>query len=506
MDNQKGDTPAQKITESGIFIRDIIWVAIAQVLTLFVVGIAALPALTKHYGPEIYGIWVQISVTVTLLSPFIAMELDMSVIRFLAGEEDKVKRRKSLGSMLISIIIFSIMVFLLINIIAPQLSGLLFADPKYVTFIRLTFIWVITDALYIFFSSYFRARKKIRFLSIRQVSYGIAFMLIIIIMSSMGIKLEWLVGCIIVMQSVFVLLFFFLIVKEIGYPIPNINGIQEYLAFSLPQIPGVALIWVIGSSDRYFITHFLDLSQAGIYSSSSQIAVLTRLFYSPISYVLYPTLSRLWDENRFSEVRSYLQHSIRLLLTLGIPASIGIAMLSQPILKILTTTEFLAGRELVFFIALGTVFMGIYQINSQVILLKKQTRLLPLIIGAASVTSMILNIVLIPNIGISGASIAYLASCFLLAVIASFIARRSTNYSYDGIFQLKITVASLPMAIYLFLIKVDKLWEIILAAAAGAVIFVSGVLLLRAFPEKEKQLVKNIILNLLPTSMKKKNN
>ncbi len=489
--------------ESVTFARDVVWVGIAQLLNAVIFGIATLPALTKNYGSEIFGIWAQILVTISLMSPFFAMELDMSVVRFLSGEEDKVKRRKAFGAMLFAIVFLAILAFAVINLVTTRLSVFLFASPQYVTFVQLTFLWVIVDAFFIFLCSYFRARKKIKLLSIRQVIYSTVVMVVVFTLTAMGLNLEWVVGTIIVVEGVLSLIFFFMIVREIGWPWPNFEGLKGYLAFSLPQIPGVALLWLVASSDRYFITHLLNLSQAGIYSSSSQLAGLTRIFYTPICYVLYPSLSRLWDQNRFSEVRNYLQNSTRLLLTLGIPATVGIALLSQPVLDLLTTSEFLAGNTVVFFISLGSVFLGIFQINSQIILLLKKTNLLPLIIASASFTSVLLNIILIPRIGIVGAGISNVAAYFVLAAIAVSMARKSTNFIIDVKSLFKIFGATVPMAAWLYFFKVDSIWTLVLAIIVGILIYILGLLVLRAFSGQDIILIRKTVGSLMHGPVKR---
>ncbi len=50
------------------FVRDIVWIGISQVLTSLL-GLALMPVLTKTYSTEIYGIWVQVSVTLALIVP-----------------------------------------------------------------------------------------------------------------------------------------------------------------------------------------------------------------------------------------------------------------------------------------------------------------------------------------------------------------------------------------------------------------------------------------------------
>ena len=289
-----------------------------------------------------------------------------------------------------------------------------------------------------------------------------------------------------------------MITWENGTPLLDLAGLKQFLAFSLPQIPGTALLWLIGYQRPLLHYPFFELSQAGIYSSSSQLAGLTRLFYTPVCYVLYPALSRLWDEKRFAEVRRYLQQSIRFFLTLGIPASVGIALLSQPMLKVLTTSEFLAGSEIVFFLSAGAIFLGIFQINEHVILLTRRTRLLPFIIASASVTSIVMNIILIPHIGITGAAVSNMAAYLVLAAIVTLIARRDTSYSFDFKSLAKIIGATIPMAACLYFLKVDSIGGIILAVGIGALVYVAGLLLLRAFSVEDKSLIRKTVGNLLP--------
>jgi O-antigen/teichoic acid export membrane protein len=494
---------SKEAKQSNTFARDIIWVSTAQLFASLIFGVATLPVLTKHYTTEFFGIWAQIIVTVPLLSGLFAMELDMAVVRFLSGERDVSRRRTALGTMLFAIVVFSILAYFVVNSMATQFSIILFASPQYTTFVRLTLLWVITDAIFIFLSSYFRSRGKIRLLSIRQLIYSSAIMVIAITISSLSLGLEWVIGCIIAVQGILVITLLIMIVKEIGWPVPNVTGLKSYLAFSLPQIPAVALLWLIEGSDRYFITHFLGLSQSGIFTSSAQLATVTRLFYSPICYVLYPALSRLWDEERLPEVKNYLQHSTRLLLTLGIPAATGIALLSQPILKLLTTSEFLAGKELVFLVSLGIVFLGVFQINQQIILLKKKTKLLPLLIAVASVVSIVMNIILIPRIGIIGAAISNVAAYFVLAAFVTIMASKSIHYSLDLKFLVKVVGATVLMAVCLYFLKTNNVWDIIKAVIVGASVFGAGLILFRVFSKEDTLLITQILKGLIPDYVRK---
>lgn len=494
---QNNETLVKTSSESFNFARDIIWVAASQVFSTLL-GIVILPALTKSYTTATYGIWVQVSVTVGLISPLLTLQLGAAVIRFLAGEEDKAKRRRYFSSMLGAIIIFACLIFTVLMLLETQVSVFLFASPTYIIFVRLIFLWTFVDALFGFFLCYLRARDKIRIFSIILAVFSAAKMVLIVALASAGFKLEWLISCMIAVEAIFVIAVFSMIIGDMGLPMPNLAGLKAFLAFSVPQIPSGVLMWIIGASDRYFITHFLSLSQTSIYSTSDTLGGLIALFFSPISFVLLPIVSRLWDNKQTADVRIYLEYSTRLFLILAIPAAFGLALLSQPLLKILTTSQYLAGRELVLLVAFGTIFLGIYEINMYVILLIQQTKWLPLMILGAAVISIGINATLIPRIGIIGGAIATIVSYFVLAVIVTFWARKAISYRFDFKFLGKVIMAALVMALCLYFLKVNGVLGIILAIIAGIVIYGCALLVMKAFSQQDKRLAKQTLSGIIP--------
>jgi len=501
MDDTKQDfegIPATRAGEPHKFVRDIIWVGIAQLFNSIIVGVGTMPAITKYYSADVYGIWTQINTTVTLLSPLIAMQFSLAVVRFLAGEDDKAKRRKVLGTMLSAITIASIVFLVAGLLLARQLSVILFNTPDYSVFAILTVIWVIVSAYFVFVISYLRARGKIRLLAVRQVIVSIFTLAIVIIMAMNKIGLEWIVISVIGIWIIFTFIFYIMVIREVGFPHPNFTGLKNFLAFSAPQMPGGVLLWFVNSSDRYFITHILGLSQTGIYTSSDTLGGLISLFYFPIQFVLFPMVSRLWEQKRIEGVKRYLEQSTRLFLTLAIPMAAGIALLSQPLLHILTTSQFLIGSEIVFFVACGTILFGIYQINVNIILLIKRTKVLPLIIGGAAIINVLMNILLIPRISLIGAAISNIASFFILATVVTIWARKQVGYGIDIKYLVKVAGATVIMSAFLYFFKAHGIWWLIAAAVAGTLIYLVSLFLLKGFSQRDKRLIKNILSGIIP--------
>lgn len=497
-------TQSQNTGESHKFAGDIVWFSITQLFISFILGIITLPALTKFYSSEIFGVWIQVNITVELISPLLSLQLGLAVVRFLAGVEDKAMRRQALSSMLSAIIVFTLVVCGAGLLISRQLSEILFATPEYTVFVNLIILWTFFNILFNYFLSYFRVRGKIKGISIIQMSITIIKMVTIVVLANAGSSMEMIIICMIVLQAVFTCVLFAIIIREIGFPSLNLKGLNTFLAYSVPQVPVVVLLWMINFNDRYFITHFLGLSQNGIYSGASTIAALMSIFYVPINFVLFPMISKLWEQRRFADIKSYFENSLRLFLTFAIPGAIGISMLSQALLRLLTTAEFLAGEGLIFLLTFGAIFLGIYQINVCLILLSKYARLVPLMAAAASITSVIINIFLIPRIGITGAASANCASYLVLATIITLRTRKIIKYNFNPRYLGKVAISSVAMLLVLYFLNINSTAGLILGIFLGAATFMAGLFISQAFSAQDKQLIKKFLGTFAPRLSRQK--
>jgi len=485
----------QPVTEPQKFATDTVWVAVSQALVPLT-GLITLPALTKCYSAEIYGAWIQTVFVVLLFSFILNLSLGNAIVRFLAAEDDVELRRRALGAMLWPIVVFACLVLIMSVLLRQDLSILLFANPEYAYLIPLIFLWASMEALFQFLTCYLLARRRIKRFSIIQVSLTITKMAVIVMLAMAGYSLGWIVVCIIVGETAIVAVIFGMIVREIGFPKPALEGLKGYLAFSVPLIPSGILFWAISVSDRYFITHLLNLSQSGIYSASYGIGSLIYLFFLPLQVVLFPILSKLWEQRGISRVRNYLEYSTKLFLTLALPGAAGLYILSQPLLGILTTSDYLVGGGLVLLIALGILLLGLYYINVLVILLGQQTKWLLPLLAVAAVANVGFNLTLIPKVGIIGAAISAIVSSFILAVIVTVWARKVIGFTIGIQFLAKAIAGALLMAMCVSFIHIGGILGIIIVAIAGVIIFSLWMWIVRAFSIEDRKLIKEIIMGL----------
>ncbi len=488
----KNPTPqSEPQRERFKFASDIVWVGASNIIVqLF--AIFTLPSLTKNYGTELYGVWTQIVITVGLLTPILNLHLSTATVRYLAAEDDRSILGKAFASMFWTIIAFLVPVLLASLFLRNAFSIIVFNSTNYSAFIPLMLSWAGTSALFSFLLSYFRAKRRIKKLSIFSQCASMIKLALVITLPILGYPLIIVIFSQILVELTFVAVLFGLVSRETGLSLPSISRAKEYLGFSVPQIPQGLILWILQSSDRYFIVYYLGIAQVGIYSASYNVGAFTAIFYTPISYVLYPTISRYWELQDMSRVKLYMEYSTKLFLLLAVPASVGLFFFSKQLLTSLTTAEFAIGGTLTLLVAIGTLMLGIYQINQFIILLAKKTKWIPVICAVSAAINIGLNIALIPIIGIMGGAISTLLAYFSLAIFVTLWAQREVDYHLDFIFISKCITASIVMALPLFLVTTGETSRIFLYAGLSFAIYLLALFVLRAFSDADKNIIRGI--------------
>jgi hypothetical protein len=108
------------------FARDVGFIGAVQVLTSLG-NFFLLPIVTKSLGTHYYGLWAQIYITVSLISPLALMGLSMGLIRFLSSETKKEVIKEAVYSILFFVTISGFLASFLLYAFAKvcrQRSGL----------------------------------------------------------------------------------------------------------------------------------------------------------------------------------------------------------------------------------------------------------------------------------------------------------------------------------------------------------------------------------------------
>lgn len=433
--------------------------AITNVLLSFS-GIILLPILTKNLSIEAYGYWVMIGVTIGMVVTIAMLGLPFTLVRFLAPLNEKDKIQEVFYSLYFLVICVSILISSIIYILSDKIAFLLFDGN--ILIVKIMSIIIFIECLNSFSIGYLRAREQIKRYSILNTTKTIIQIILIalLVLSGKGI-----VGAEIGLLISSLVMFIFLnyiIVSEIGIKVPRFENIKEYLNFGIPTVPSNLSNWVVNASDRYVIGFFLGSASVGYYSPGYSLGNIINSFSAPLNFILPATLSKHYDNNNIDKVKNILNISLKYYLIIAIPSFFGLSLLSKPLLYILTTPDIASNGYLITpFIALSSLLLGIYTFYQKIVILEKKTIITAKIWSISAGVNLLLNILLIPHIGIIGAAyttvIAFILSLILISWNSSKYLKLSVGYNL----YLKVLISSGIMSIFILLMSPVSTWDII---------------------------------------------
>lgn len=445
-----------------------------------------LPLFARLLGRESYGIFAQLTVVLTLLIPFVAFKLDVSSVRYLSSEDDGGVLRSGLWGGLTWVVGSSLLVALGIALASGISARLILGGSEHRELMPIAALLLVISAVAVYLQSYFRVVRRIdRLAALLMVQTALEIVAILLLVSR-GHGIEGALWGLIGVRAAVGLGVVAFVWRQLGPPALDRAQLRRLLSYGMPLMPNGILRWLINYADRLVIIQVLGLAAVGVYAASYSLGQVLHLLVLPLGFVLFPFLSRLWDRGEHAEVRRYLAHATRYYLLLAMPAALGISLLSQPALRLIATAEFETSGLLVLWIALGFVLNGLFQINAYAFHLTHRTRLLSLILLASAALNILLNLTLVPRLGLSGAAIATAAAFALMAVAALGYGRRLIGYRVRWRDVGKSLVAVALMGGAVRLLPAPGGWPGLLGAAGlGAAVYLGCLLALGGFSRGE---------------------
>ncbi|AKB36603.1 hypothetical protein MSSAC_2013 [Methanosarcina siciliae C2J] len=411
-------------------------------------GIILLPVLTKKISIEEYGYWVQIGVTVGMVTILAMLGLPFTLVRFLASLHKVDEILEVFYSMYFIELLISILVSSIFFIFSGKIALVLFGGNNLIVHIMAILIFI--ECMNSFLIGYLRAREQIKRYSILNLFKAILQITSIsfLVLSGKGI-IGAEVGLLFSSLSIFFVLNY-VIVSEIGFKIPRFENIKDFLTFGIPTIPSNLSNWVVNASDRYVIGYYLGSASVGYYSPGYSLGNIINIFSAPVNFILPATLSRHYDNNNINEVKSILSNSLKYYLIIAIPSFFGLSFLSKPLLTILTTPEIASKGYLITpVVALGSLFFGIYAIYQKIIILEKKTMTTAKIWFIGAILNLVLNIIMIPYFGIISAAFTTLTAfaLSLTLIMKETSAFLKPEFDYSLILKILFSSSVLPLII-----------------------------------------------------------
>ncbi|MBD3179132.1 MAG: oligosaccharide flippase family protein [Candidatus Latescibacteria bacterium] len=181
---------------------------------------------------------------------------------------------------------------------------------------------------------------------------------------------------------------------------------RKILGFSWPlALTGLTFLFV-SKTDMMLLGYFLDSKHVGIYTPAIMIAKLLIFIGMAFKFIFLPVVSEFFAHDDIEGLRSLYKSTSKWIVLIVLPGLIFFVLFPRDILRLLYGSEFTAGYLALIILSCG-ISMDVFQGTSGNILVGSgYTKLNLLGEVIAAVSNVILNIILIPAYGITGAAIA----------------------------------------------------------------------------------------------------
>ena len=472
------------------FIKRIGIVGIANIL-ISLSGLIFIPIITKNFSTSDYGVWAQVNTLIALVPNIVNLGLPYTMVRFLAAQKDKKIIQQSFYSMMALVLASTIVMVVVFLVFSTQIANALF-DGSLQIMLIVTVISFLA-CLNLMLLSYFRTFQQISYYSLflvlqTYIGVGVSIVLTLLNHPIEIVVLGLLSGYLIVFIAMV-----FLIIRQLGFTV-RFKNLKEELKFAIPTIPNNVSSWVVDSSDKFVIGIFLGTAAVGCYSPGYALGSILLMFLTPFAVLLPAVLPEYFESGDTEKVDTFLTYSLKYYLLITIPAAVGMSLLSKPLLYILTTTVIAdSGYMITPLVALGAIFMGIYGIVNNIIILEKKTSILGYIWISVAILNIVLNIFAVPYLGIYGAGIATLICYFMAFLVTMFYSSKFMKLPFDVKSILKIIIASIIMGIFVNIANPYGIVNILIVIVIAVLIYFVVLFLLRGIDRKEINLIKSMI-------------
>ncbi len=460
-----------------------------------------------------YGISSVLYTWIAFLNVVYPLGLEGAYFRYAARGESDIRNQHQEGILFSGsfnlIVLVTAVLTLILLVLAPTLAHPLFFDPKLditpmlpmlIRIVRYSSFILLFDALTALpFADLRLEHQAKRFASIKLTTIVVTLVLNFVLILGFHLGVEGIfIANLIASALQFLLLLPTIIAK--WQPILNRESLTKMLPFGLTNVPAYIGAMMVQVIDRPIVQMYLGLGAVGIYQANYRMGFIMMVFVSLFEYAWRPFFMRQHktDDQKarllFARIFTYfmlIAGVAFLLLSFFLPYLLSTPIFGRQLLR----NDYLSGMNIIPVILFAYIFQGMYTNFIAGIYIKERNKVLPLITGIGAVVNIIVNILLIPILGIMGAALATLAAYAVMAYAIYLPSKKAYPVPYEwkriGLLALDIgAIFALERVLVLTGVVTDLL-PILLLRIALSITAIAGLFIFGFFSEQERAFLKS---------------
>ena len=363
-------------------------------------------------------------------------------------------------------ITLSVAVAVVISLRPSFFSNLIYGDPSHVGVMMVVAASIVGFVVLTNIVHTFSGLKLFRASSISQLTQatvygGVGILLIVLYRSATSALLAYALSIIVAIAVFAPVLSKYLLRLEGAYNRLDEPGFYKHLLrFTIWFAVTPIMLQIFNYVDRLSLQRLMSSSDQGIYSAAVNLGMTISAIGLAVNSVIFPHLSTTWERGDKAKALRNLDLSIRVTAVGLVIVGLLLVLLGRPAILLLLGREYLAGAQVLPFLVVFYLFnisvwlFGVYPS------LIERTYVSAIGLACALPVNILLNLTLIPRMGIVGAGLATMASYVLMWCIVVAICK---------VFGMPIGRRLVMISLLPFVLFLPK---IVAVAAIGLVIYV----------------------------------
>lgn len=387
--------------------KNTIIISVGKLFTQFL-SFVLLPLYTAVLTTEEYGIVDLISTYVQLLLPFVLLQIDQALLRFII--EDRANSKKN------SIQISSVIIFWLIQISVFTIIFSIGNNFLDIDFWLYLYVTVVVTSLSSIFLQIARGLGDNISYSLASFFCGASTVILnVVFLTIFHLRTEGMLLSVIIGNITTILYLFFKlrVWKYISVRSFDYNVLKKMVLYSLPLVPNALIWWIVNASDRSIVLFALGASANGVLAIAHKFPTLITTFYNffHLSWTESAAL-HLKEKDKDEFFSSVFDTVLRLFSS----ASIGLIAVMPFLFPVFVNNSYSEAYYQIPIYTCASLFNIIVGLYSVIYISEMKTHEIAKTSFYSGIINIVINLLLINKIGLYAASISSAVAFGIMAL------------------------------------------------------------------------------------------
>lgn len=365
-----------------------------------------LPVVTRLFPSSYYmGINDMSNTILSFAQAFAIMGMYDAMFRIFFERDNRDYKKEICSSALAFVLGASLIVFLMMLLSKKHISAVFFGDSSLSSLIVVTALGVLFGATNSIVAAPTRMENKRRiFLFTNFFSPVLSYSAALLLLFRHQYIFALPIGHLLAALST-TLIFIALNRNWFSFRKVRWSHMKAMLAIGLPLMPNFLIYWIFNSCDRIMISRLLGMEYTGVYAVGAKFGQISQLIYTAFAggwqYFAFFTMRDKDQVELTSRIFEYLG-------CLSVCATVVISVCTEVFFGVLFGDAYSAASVTVPYLFMAPLAQMLFQVASSQFLVVKKTWPSSLILFCGAACNIILNALLIPLLGIEGASLSTL--------------------------------------------------------------------------------------------------